>query len=142
MYMHAIAIPCMCFASVVLFVFSVGWACTCRLSGRLHLLFVPLARALPLLRDGRVRLLAVAGNDRNAAVPDVPTSKEMGFPSLFLEGLIALFGWRGMPTQSMELLAREADTALASLDDRLMARGQIARRERLADLASLLRSEQ
>jgi tripartite-type tricarboxylate transporter receptor subunit TctC len=110
-------------------------------SGRLHLLFVPQAGALPLLRDGRVRLLAVAGNDRNAAVLDVPTSKEMGFPSLFLEGLIALFGWRGMPTQSMELLAREANTALASLDDRLMARGQIARRERLADLASLLRSD-
>ena len=110
-------------------------------AGRLHVLFVPLAGAAPLVRDGRAKLLAVASQARVVAAPDTPTGMEASFPSLLQEGLLALFGWRGMPSPTAEMLASEALSAMAALGDRLTARGQSVRPERLQDFAGLLRSE-
>jgi tripartite-type tricarboxylate transporter receptor subunit TctC len=47
--------------------------------GRVPLTFSTLAGAMPLLRDGKLRALAVAGDSRVAALPDLPTLKELGF---------------------------------------------------------------
>jgi tripartite-type tricarboxylate transporter receptor subunit TctC len=110
-------------------------------AGRLHVLFVPLAGAAPLARDGRAKLMAVASSARAAAAPDTPTGTEAGFPSLLQEGLLGLFGWRGMPPGTAEMLASEAQSAMTALGDRMTARGQSARSERLQDLGGLLRSE-
>ncbi len=57
------------------------------------------------------------------------------------KGLLGLFGWRGMPSGTAEMLAAEAQSAMVALGDRLAARGQTARPERLGDLGGLLRSE-
>jgi hypothetical protein len=46
-----------------------------------------------------------------------------------------------MPPGTAEMLASEAQSAMAALGDRLTGRGQSARTERLQDLAGLLRSE-
>jgi hypothetical protein len=73
--------------------------------------------------------------------PDIPTGIEARFPSLLQEGLLGLFGWRGMPPGTAETLASEAQSAMAALSDRLTARGQSPRQERLEDLAGLLSAE-
>jgi tripartite-type tricarboxylate transporter receptor subunit TctC len=104
-------------------------------------LFVPLAGAAPLARDGRAKLLAIASPARTAAAPDIPTGTEAGFPALLQEGLLGLFGWRGMPSGTAETLASEAQSAMTALAGRLTARGQSVRPERLQDLGGLLRAE-
>jgi len=43
------------------------------MAGRLAYAIVPLPTALPLVKSGRVRALAVAGSNRATALPDVPT---------------------------------------------------------------------
>jgi tripartite-type tricarboxylate transporter receptor subunit TctC len=48
------------------------------LGGRLDLYFCPLATALPLIRDGKVRALLVSTPKRVADLPDVPTPLEAG----------------------------------------------------------------
>ncbi|MCB4824413.1 Bug family tripartite tricarboxylate transporter substrate binding protein [Roseicella aerolata] len=48
-------------------------------AGRVPITFSTLAGAMPLLREGRLRALAVAGDSRVAALPDLPTLKELGF---------------------------------------------------------------
>jgi tripartite-type tricarboxylate transporter receptor subunit TctC len=48
------------------------------LGGRLDLYFCPLATALPLIRDGKVRALLVSTPKRVADLPDVPTPLEVG----------------------------------------------------------------
>ncbi len=50
------------------------------MAGRLNFYFAPLSAALPLVRDGRVQALAVSTSKRSAALPDVPTTIELGFP--------------------------------------------------------------
>jgi tripartite-type tricarboxylate transporter receptor subunit TctC len=47
--------------------------------GRVPLTFSTLSGAIPLLRDGKLRALAVAGDSRVAALPELPTLKELGF---------------------------------------------------------------
>ena len=48
------------------------------LGGRIDFYFCPLATALPLIREGRVRALVVSTPRRVADLPDVPTPQEAG----------------------------------------------------------------
>ncbi len=50
--------------------------------GHVPVMFVPIPAALPLVKGGRVRLLAVAGKARLQSLPDVPTLVESGFPNV------------------------------------------------------------
>ncbi len=62
------------------------------LAGRLAFLFSGLPPVLPLAADGRVRVLAVAGPRRVAALPTVPTVAEAGLPgaeSISYYGIVA-----------------------------------------------------
>jgi tripartite-type tricarboxylate transporter receptor subunit TctC len=94
-------------------------------SGRIHAALMPLAPALPLVREGRVRLLAVTNRIRAAATPEVPTVAEAGAPALEMEGLLGLYGWRGMPEATRTELAFQAQQALSDpgVAERLRAAG-------------------
>jgi tripartite-type tricarboxylate transporter receptor subunit TctC len=48
------------------------------LGGRIDFYFCPLATALPLIREGRVRALVVSTPKRAADLPDVPTPLDVG----------------------------------------------------------------
>jgi tripartite-type tricarboxylate transporter receptor subunit TctC len=48
------------------------------LGGRIDFYFCPLATALPLIKEGRVRALVVSTPKRAADLPDVPTPGEAG----------------------------------------------------------------
>ena len=48
------------------------------LGGRIDFYFCPLSTALPLIREGRVRVLVVSTPKRVADLPDVPTPDEAG----------------------------------------------------------------
>jgi tripartite-type tricarboxylate transporter receptor subunit TctC len=51
-------------------------------AGRVEILVDNLPSALPQIRDGRVRPLAVTDTRRSASLPDVPTTAEAGFPDI------------------------------------------------------------
>lgn len=48
--------------------------------GDVHVLFAALSNVQALVRDGKVKLLAVSNAKRSAALPDLPTIAEQGFP--------------------------------------------------------------
>jgi tripartite-type tricarboxylate transporter receptor subunit TctC len=50
------------------------------LAGRVHFYVFPLSAAMPMLKDGRLRAIAVATPKRAYALPNVPTSAEAGWP--------------------------------------------------------------
>jgi tripartite-type tricarboxylate transporter receptor subunit TctC len=47
--------------------------------GRLHASYGALALAMPLIREGRIRALAVLGSERVAELPDTPSMVELGY---------------------------------------------------------------
>jgi tripartite-type tricarboxylate transporter receptor subunit TctC len=62
------------------------------MTGRVDFYFLPLAPALPLIGQGKVTALAVSTTKRAAALPDVPTIAEAGYPDatyLFWGGISA-----------------------------------------------------
>jgi tripartite-type tricarboxylate transporter receptor subunit TctC len=50
------------------------------LGGRVDFYYCPISTAIPFIQDGRLRPLAVSTPTRAAALPDVPTSIEAGYP--------------------------------------------------------------
>ena len=61
-------------------------------AGTVPAMVVPLNAAVPLRRDGFIRILAVASPARSDIAPDVPTLAEAGFPGLEMDlwyGLLA-----------------------------------------------------
>ena len=48
--------------------------------GEVHLLFAALSNVQPLLKTGKIKLLAVSNAKRSVALPDLPTVAEAGFP--------------------------------------------------------------
>jgi tripartite-type tricarboxylate transporter receptor subunit TctC len=62
--------------------------------GQVPLLFVGLAPALPQIRAGRIRAIALAGSERTSVIPDVPTIGETlpGYKVDFWAGVLAPAG--------------------------------------------------
>lgn len=60
-------------------------------SGRVDFFFLPLAPALHLVKDGKVRALVVGSAKRAPALPDVPTTAEIGLPGAAYHFWTALF---------------------------------------------------
>ena len=67
------------------------------LAGAYKLIISPAGGVLPLIRDGQLRAFAVCSRERIAALPDVPTLVESGFPELWFESWTGMWGPRGLP---------------------------------------------
>ena len=78
------------------------------MSGQTQALFPSLAGALPHIRSGRMRPLAVTGKVRHELLKDVPTFEEMGLPGFDGEQWYGVMGPAGLP----EALVRQINEAL------------------------------
>ncbi|WP_376094242.1 tripartite tricarboxylate transporter substrate-binding protein [Roseomonas sp. CCTCC AB2023176] len=58
---------------------------------------LPVHTALPHARDGRLRVLAVGSEARSAAMPEVPTFAEAGFPGVLVDLWFGLLAPAGLP---------------------------------------------
>jgi len=70
--------------------------------------------ALPLVRAGRLRALAVTSSKRSKALPDLPTVAESGVPDYEFVGWVALFAPAGTPMALVEKLSAEARRSVQS----------------------------
>jgi len=69
-------------------------------------MFDNISSALPQVRAGQLRALALTGGQRNPALPDVPTLKELGIP-VEANTWFALFAPAGMPPEVLGRLNEE-----------------------------------
>jgi len=101
-----------------------GEALTAVLSGEVSIYFSPLATALPHVRQGRLRPLAVTAAKRVPVLPEYPTVAELGYPG-YQSG-----NWYGLlvPAKTpKEIIAAIRAAAVAALNNETISR-------RLADL--------
>ena len=84
-----------------------------QLAGRLDFQFANIAVALPQVRAGKVRALAVTGAQRFAGLPQVPTMVEAGVPNFEADQWLGLLAPRGLPAAVQARLAAECQKALA-----------------------------
>ena len=74
-----------------------GPALVAVVAGETQITFDTVATSLPLARDGKLRVLAVVGPKRVAELPDVPTMREQGFPTISTGAWTALLAPKATP---------------------------------------------
>ena len=88
------------------------------IAGDVEVVVVPLATAVPLIQEGRIRGLAVTGAKRSATVPDIPTVAESGVPGFASNGWQGWFMAGRTPAPIVERIQQETAKALALPDVR------------------------
>ena len=81
------------------------------------------AAALPLIRGGKLRPIFVTSPERLATLPDVPTTKELGYPDLRAHAWLVLMAPTGTPAPVIAKLSDAAMKAMgtASMKEKLKA---------------------
>jgi tripartite-type tricarboxylate transporter receptor subunit TctC len=93
------------------------------IGGHTPIAFSSMPPAAPLIKDGRLRALAVTASKRNIAVPDVPTMAEAGVPGQENGTPQGILLPKGTPPAVIDLIHREAVRALPEIKDKLAAVG-------------------
>lgn len=93
------------------------------LAGRVDLFFDSTPAALPYVKSGQVKGIAVLAPKRNPQMPDVPTMTEAGVPGLEIDSWIGLFAPARTPPAVIARLQREIAQSYAELKPRFEASG-------------------
>jgi tripartite-type tricarboxylate transporter receptor subunit TctC len=81
-----------------------GPAAIALLGNEVQLMFVTLSSSITFVKQGRLRALGVVAPKRVAAVPDVPTMAESGFPSMTVGSWQGIFVPKGAPRDVVNVL--------------------------------------
>jgi tripartite-type tricarboxylate transporter receptor subunit TctC len=84
------------------------------LGGRIHIYWPSPATVLPLIREGKIKALAISSPERNPDLPNVPTTKELGLSELSLEFWTGAWAPAGTPAEIVEKLNAAINAALQS----------------------------
>jgi len=91
-----------------------GNMATALLSNEIQICFFSTTSSGHFVRDGRMRALALAANQRSDALPDVPTSAEAGLPKFKASTWYGMLGPSGIPRPVVEKLNAAVRAALKS----------------------------
>ena len=99
--------------------------------------------AVPQVKAGRVRAIAVTSAQRSPALPEVPTVNEQGYSGFDDLTWVGFFAPAGTPPEIVNRLNAELNRAFAAPDvrDKLAALGLESRQNSPADFAAFLRVE-
>jgi tripartite-type tricarboxylate transporter receptor subunit TctC len=98
--------------------------------------------AIPQMRGGELRALAVTTPERSPALPEVPTMTELGYSDLGITFWTGVFVPKATPVSTVEILNREiqAFVKLPGVREKLLPQGAIVTQSP-ADFAAKIRNE-
>jgi tripartite-type tricarboxylate transporter receptor subunit TctC len=113
------------------------------MTGRIDFYFLPIAPALPLIKDGKLVALAVSTAQRAASLPEVPTTAEAGLKDASYHFWTGLFAPAKTPQDIVGRLYGETRKALAepSVQERLTKLGVEPLPMSAAEFASYFRDD-
>lgn len=113
------------------------------MSGEAQVNFATLPAVVPQIRGNKVRAIGLASKERNPAVPEVPTMRELGIPDFDVGTWSGLIGPRGMPQD----IVTRINTAVAevvndpAIRKRLVDEGAEVMLMSPADFGNFMRAE-
>lgn len=113
------------------------------LTNRIQVWFTPVASGVPVHNAKQARLLAVTGEKRAAALPDIPTFKELGYPDIVADVSFYMMAPKGTPQPIVDRLYRAVDKAMESpkVKESFRVQGIEDRRGGPADLGAYIARE-
>jgi tripartite-type tricarboxylate transporter receptor subunit TctC len=120
-----------------------GPALTDLLGGQVELFVAIISTAVPQVKAGKARALAVTGDKRSAALPDVPTVDESGVKGYESTNWYCMLGPANLPRPIVERWHKEMTAALNSpeIKQALFERGIDAAATTPAEFTAYLKSE-
>jgi tripartite-type tricarboxylate transporter receptor subunit TctC len=120
-----------------------GPAVTDLMGGHIHFFFSNPVNVSAQIKNGRLRAIAVTGQSRNGAFPDVPTFAEEGLPAMTLTNWQGVGGPAGIPKPIIDRISEEIRKLVAKPDTRekLNAQGSEPYYNGPEQTAALLRSD-
>ncbi len=95
------------------------------IGGQVNAVWVTAIAAIPHVKAGRLKALAVTTKDRIAALPNVPTIAESGYPGYAVDAWVGMFVPVATPQATVDMLYKSTVLALANpeLKAALLAQG-------------------
>ena len=89
-------------------------ALTDLLGGQVDATFMNINTAMPHIKGGKIRALAITSEKRSPLLPDVPTVTELGYPGVTVYSWQAFAAPKGLPA---DIKAKFRDAVIAGLND-------------------------
>jgi len=82
------------------------------MGGQVDMMFEQMYAAMPSIKGGRLRALAITSKTRSPLAPDIPTMGEAGFPAVEVLNWQGIVGPKGMPAEIIRILNAAGNKAL------------------------------
>jgi tripartite-type tricarboxylate transporter receptor subunit TctC len=122
---------------------SGGAGATDLMGGQVDMMFEQMYAAMPSIKSGRLRPLAVTSKTRSPLVPDTQTMGEAGFPAIEVLNWQGIVGPKGLPAEIVRVLNAAGNKALQDPELRatMVAQGNDAAGGTPEVFAALIKSE-
>ncbi len=82
------------------------------MGGQVDMMFEQMYAAMPSIKGGRLRALAITSKTRSPLLPDLPTMGEAGFPAVEVLNWQGIVGPKGLPAEVIRILNAAGNKAL------------------------------
>ena len=111
------------------------------IAGQINLIFDSIVSALPHIKNGKVRALAISSAKRSPLVPDLPSMQEAGMPGFESGTRFGFYAPAGTPAAALARLNADINKVLPDLRERLASLGAEPVGGTPADLANAMRAD-
>ncbi|MGY0197307.1 Bug family tripartite tricarboxylate transporter substrate binding protein [Leptothrix sp. BB-4] len=88
-------------------------ALTDTMGGQVQLMFASIPAALPFIRSGRLKAIAVTGARRSPLFPQLPSASESGYPGMVVDSWFGVFAPKGLPVDVRDRLVSALHAVLS-----------------------------
>lgn len=120
-----------------------GPALTALVAGEVQMFFVTSAVLLPYVQAGKLKAIAISGNHRIAALPQVPTFTEAGLPNFEIAQWYGILAPAGIPPTIANKIAADVSKVIALPDvkEKLVSQGMDPMITTRAEFGGIMSSE-
>ncbi|MEO8753084.1 MAG: tripartite tricarboxylate transporter substrate binding protein [Casimicrobiaceae bacterium] len=113
------------------------------MGGQVQFMFEQMYAAMPSIKGGKLRALAITSKVRSPLLPDLPTMGEAGYPAVEVQNWQGLVGPKGLPPDIVKYLNTMANKALQEpeLKEKILSQGNELGGGSPEDFVALVKSE-
>lgn len=118
-------------------------AATDLMGGQVHMMFEQMYAAMPAIKGGKMRALAITSRARSPLAPDVPTMAEQGYPAVEVLNWQGIVGPKGLPADLIRQLNVVGNKALQDTDlrEKILSQGNEVGGGTPEQFAALIKAE-
>ena len=113
------------------------------MGGQVQMMFEQMYSAMPAIKGGRLRALAITSKTRSPLLPDLPTMAEQGFPSVEVQNWQGLVAPKGISADLVKVLNAALNKALQEpeVKEKILSQGNEMGGGTPEQFAALIKSE-